>query len=247
MSLRTAALCILLVATGCVTQARQKKAATHTQLGVAYLRERNVPSAIGELQAAVKADPRNWAAQNKLGLAYLAAGATDKSVRCLEKAVQLNPTNAEVQNNYGLVLMRAGRVEEAVTAFEVAIEDLTYRRPSLPLSNLGHALYLLNRNEEAVRVLDQAVARAPNLCEARFNRGLAWEALGKAERALEDMEAVIALCGEQATGAYLEAGQLLLARGDRNGACTYLLTAVEGAPGTPLAEAAQALRTRECT
>lgn len=246
MSLRSTALLAALLGTACITQARQQKAATHTQLGVAYLRERNVPSAIGELQAAVKADPRNWAAQNKLGLAYLAAGATDKAVDCLATAAKLNPENAEVQNNYGLVLMRVGRVEEAVTAFEVAIEDLTYRRPSLPLSNLGHALYLLGRNEEAVRVLDQAVARAPNLCEARFNRGLAWEAMAKPDRALEDMEAVIALCGEQATGAYLEAGQLLLQRGDRNGACTYLLTAVEGAPSTPLADAAHALREREC-
>lgn len=246
MTARTLALLLAALTAGCVTSARQQKAATHTALGVAYLRERNVPSAIGELQTAVKADPRNWSAQNKLGLAYLAAGATEKSVVCLEKAAKLNPKSAEVQNNYGLVLMRVGRTEEAVTAFEAAIDDLTYRRPSLPLSNLGHALYVLGRHEEAVQVLDQAVSRAPNLCEARFNRGLAWGAMGKADRALEDMEAVIALCGETATGAYLEAGRLLLERGDRNGACTYLLTAVEGATGTALAETARDLREREC-
>lgn len=237
---------LLALSLGCVSQKRRESSATHTRLGMSYLREGNVPGSVEELQRATKSDPRNWSAFNKLGLAYMAAGALDRAEQASARAVRLNPESAECLNNYGMVLMRLGRVEDAVPVFEKAIQDLTYRRPSLPLSNLGHALYLLGRNEEAISVLDQAVQRAPNLCEARFNRALAWEAIGKPTRALEDMESVVALCGDDTPGAYLEAGRLLIAQRDRNSGCSYLLSAAEGAQGTALADAARALRELEC-
>ena len=245
---RTVGLLGVLVAlsAGCVSQKRRDSAASHASLGVAYLKEGNVPGSVEELQRATKSDPRSWQAFNKLGLAYLAAGAPDRAEQALSRAARLAPDNAEVLNNYGLILMRLGRIDEAVPVFEHAIKDLTYRRPSLPMSNLGHALYLLGRNEEAIAVLDQAVQRAPNLCEARFNRGLAWDAIGKPGRALEDMESVVALCGDDTPGAYLEAGRLLISQSDRNGGCSYLLSAQEGAEGTALAAAARSLREQEC-
>ena len=73
--------------------------------------------------------------------------------------------------------MGQSRLDESITAFETAITDLTYRRPAVPLSNMGMALYLSGDHQRAVKTLDRAIDRAPNLCQAFFHRGLANKAL----------------------------------------------------------------------
>lgn len=230
---------------GCVSSKRQESAGARTGLGAAYLQEGNAPAAVEELRKATKLDPRNWNAWNKLGLAYLAQGAVEEADEAFQKALKIAPENAEVNNNYAYLLTRMGRYEEAGAYYEAALDDLTYRKPALVLSNWGHALFLAGRHEEAVARLDQAVQRAPNLCQARFNRGLALEAVGRTTVALEDFEAVISLCGEDAAGAYFQAGKLLLDQQDRAGACEYLRTAA-GDRGSELGRAAADLHAREC-
>ena len=104
--------CVLAV--GCVSEARQKKAASRTTLGNAYLREGNLAGAVGMLEEASRADPRNWSAWNNLGLAYMSVGAAEKAEKAFKKAIKLVPDKAEVLNNYGTLLTRLGRLDEAV-------------------------------------------------------------------------------------------------------------------------------------
>jgi Tfp pilus assembly protein PilF len=236
---------------GCVSMKKQDQAGARVGLGAAYLQEGNSPAAVEELQEAVKLDPRNWNGWNKLGLAYLSQGATDRAEVAFRKALKLAPDNAEVNNNFAYMLSRTGRYDEAAVYYQAALEDLTYRKPALVLSNWGHTLYLAGRYEEAVARLDQAVQRAPNLCQARFNRGLALEAAGRKTPALEDFEAVISLCGDEAAGAYLQAGKLLLEQKDKAGACEYLRTATRMSSDprgreSELGRAAADLHAREC-
>jgi len=236
----------LLLATGCISTARQESAGAQVRLGAAFLQEGNAPDAVRALQEATRLDKRNWNAWNKLGLAYLKQGAPDLAESAFLKSLDLVPDNAEVNNNYGYMLVRMGRYEEALPRFDAAMRDLTYRKPSLVLSNWGHALYMLERYEEAEQKLDQAVARAPNLCQARFNRGLVREVRDDKGRALDDFEAVIQLCGDSAAGAYYRAGRVLLDLDDKRGACTYLRTAAEDGARTDLGDAAADLHAREC-
>ncbi len=231
---------------GCVSAARQEKAAGRVGLGAAYLREGNVPSAVSTLEEAARLDPRNWAAHNKLGLAYMAAGAAEDAEKAFERALKIEPEEPEVLVNYGNLLARTGRLEEAAVAFETAAASLTYRKPSLALSNLGLVRLRLGQHEQALLALDQAIRRAPNLCQAHFNRGLVHSEMGTADLALDDFEAVIEMCGEDATGAYLEAARLLLHGNERNSGCTYLLTAVQDGGNTPLGREARKLHQREC-
>ncbi len=247
--MRLSAIALLLplaVSTGCISSARQESAGAQVRLGAAYLLEGDSPSAVRALQEATTLDRRNWNAWNKLGLAYFKQGAPDRAEVAFRKSLELVPESAEVNNNFGYVLTRLGRHEEALPHFATALDDLTYRKPSLVLSNWGHALYMLERYEEAEQKLDQAVARAPNLCQAHFNRGLVREALDDKARALDDFEAVIQMCGETAAGAYYRAGRVLLELDDKRGACTYLRTAAEDGARTDLGDAAADLHAREC-
>ena len=142
--------------------------------------------------------------------------------------------------------MNQGRLDESIEAFETATQDLEYRRPAIPLSNLGFALYQAGRYDESLRRLDEAVRRAPNLCQARFNRGLVHKALGSPGTALDDFDAVIELCGEDALGAYVQAAPLLFAQGQVDAGCAYLGTVLQQAPESELGRTARALREEEC-
>jgi type IV pilus biogenesis/stability protein PilW len=235
-----------LSATGCISAARQEKAAGRVTLGAAYLREGNLAGAIETLEEGARLDKRNWAAWNKLGLAYMAAGAYEKSEDAFLKAIDLLPEEAETLTNYGSMLIRAGRLDEAVAVLEQAAQDLTYRKPAIPLSNLGYAHLQLGHTDRAITILNDAIRRAPNLCQARFVRGLAYSEANQPERALADFDVVIQLCGDEATGAYYQAGKLLLETDKRNEGCTYLLTAMQEAADSELGEQSRALHGTAC-
>ena len=170
----------------------------------------------------------------------------EEAEKAFKRSIRLAEGRAEIHNNYGLLLMKMERREEAIAQFEVALKDLTYRSPALAMSNLGYALYLEQRHEEALRYLSEAIARAPQLCPAQFNRGLVYRELGDPELALVDFQDAAERCGEEATGAYYQAAELLLAQGDAYAGCIYLEELAELEPHTQLGRQARELRARSC-
>ncbi len=244
--MRRLALALTFAAVACTTAARREKAVTRVDLGTAYLREGNPQSAITVLEQATRYDRRNWDAWNKLGLAYSAQGAPDLAERAFKRALRLAPDKADVNNNYGLFLMEQGRLDDAIEHFETATRDLTYRNPALVLSNLGFALLQAGLTDRAIRTLEEAVKRAPNLCQARFNLGLAHEKKGDAEAAVEDFQAVMTLCGDEAPGAWYHGALALFDTGDVRGACTWLHEVVRKVPGTDLGDKAADLWQERC-
>lgn len=239
---------VLALALGsCITANRQKRAAAHAELGTAYLREGNAADAIKVLRDAVRLDPRNWNAWEKLALAYSAQGAADLAERAFERAIRLDPKNAEINNNYGLFLLSQGQIGAAIAHFETALEDVTYRKPALVENNLGYALFLEKRTDEAIATLDDAIRRAPHLCQARLHRGMAYRQRGDDDHALQDFETVIQLCGSDMPSAYLEAAPILIERGQKAAGCAYLDEAVAHGKDDQLRRAASRLREQECS
>jgi len=237
---RRAFLLLVPLLAACVTPREAARARAQADLGSAYLREGSTESAIASLQEAVRLDPRNWAAWSHLGMALAAKGQPAKAEEALERAVRLAGDRAEPHLNYGVVLFGMGRVDEAVAQYEAALADLTYRKPALILNDLGFALYSRGDLERADEVLSEAVRRAPNLCQARFNLGLVKRARHQDDDALSTFEEVLTMCPDEAVGAWFQAGTLLLDRGDRERAATYLGEVVKRAPGTEAARAATA-------
>ena len=153
---------------------------------------------------------------------------------------------AEVHNNYGLMLLNEDRVDEAIEHFTIALADLSYRNTALILNNLGQAHYKNKDFDSSITVLSQSIARAPNLCQARFNRGLTYRALAKNDLALEDFQEVISLCGDVATGAYFQAAEIYIAQGDLPAGCSYFQTVIREAGRSPLAKHATQQHAEQC-
>lgn len=223
----------------CVTPQRVERSSARTVLGAAYLSEGNPGDAIVALEEATKLNPRNESAWEKLAMAYYAQNATELSRKAFEKSVRLNPTKAEIRNSYGLMLLNEGDVEAAIEQFEIALADLTYRNSALILNNLGQAYYQNKQYESSVQVLSQAIGRAPNLCQAKFNRAFSYQELNRTDLALQDFQEVITQCGDVATGAYYHAATLMLELGDIAGGCNYLRTVVRESKIPSLTKQAQ--------
>jgi Tfp pilus assembly protein PilF len=235
----------ILLSVSCVTPQKQKRAESRIMLGSAYLKEGNIPGAIGVLQEATQFNPRSAEAWEKLGLAYYAQNEPDYAEKAFKRSLRISPERAETNNNYALVLLDQQRYDEAIVHFTLATKDLSYRNTAMVLSNLGRTQQLNNQLEDALNTLNYAIRRSPNLCIARFNRGLVLKDLTQNIAALEDFKVVIKLCGESATGAYYQAA-LLMHPTDAPAACAYLQTVINESLGSSLAIQATQSHTELC-
>ena len=230
---------------GCVTQQQIRRSQSRTQLGTAYLVEGNAPQAIRTLQEATKLNPRNAQAWEKLGLSYASQGAYDQAEDAFLRSLKIEE-RAETHNNFGLMLLAVKRYEDAIPHFEAASADITYRNIAISLNNLGQTYHMLGRNQEALRSLNNSIRRAPNLCQARFTRGIVHRSLTMQAKALSDFQEVIRLCGDSAFGAYYQAAELLIENEDMPAACSYLETIQREAPNTPLSAQAKVTHKEAC-
>ena len=94
--------------------------------------------------------------------------------------------------------------------------------------------------------MTQAVQRAPNLCQARFNRAFSYQALERDDLALQDFNEVIELCGDTAIGAYYHAAELMFELQDITGACNNLRTVVRETGRSTLGRRAEAMHNEKC-
>ena len=211
----------------CVTAEKARKSDTRTDLGTAYLKEGNTPGAVEALRQAAALNPQNATAWERLGLAYMASDAPEQAEDAFQRAMRVGTVTepARVHYNYGLLLLKLERYEDALEQFNITLSDLTYRTPAKALNSKGYTLYAMGRYDEAIATLTKAVQRTPKLCQARFHRGLSYQAKAQHSQALEDFESVIQSCGDEATGAYYHAAMSLFPLGEQDAACTYLRTA----------------------
>ena len=239
---------LLLTLFSCVTAENARKSDTRTDLGTAYLKEGNAPGAVEALRKATQLNPQNATAWERLALAYMASNAHELSEEAFKRSIRLGTSEepARVVYNYGLLLVKLGRNDEALAQFDLTLADLTYRTPAKALNSKGYTLYEMGRYDEAIETLSDAVRRVPKLCQARFHRGLAYQATDEHQSALEDFETVIQTCGEKAMGAYYHAAEALFTLGEKDAGCTYLRTALREAKTDAFSKQIRTLAAREC-
>ena len=224
---------------GCVGPQKQRRAQARVELGSAYLKEGTTELAIATLVEATELDPRNLDAWDRLALAYMKRGALEEAEESFKKALKLNPESAQVNLNYSYLLLNVDRAPEAIASLEMALKDLTYRQPAKVLNNLGYACYLDGQYVRAILHLREAVIRSPNDCQAWFNLGLAQEANGLGEDAIESFDRVIMICPTEAQGSYFRAADLMMAADRGEEAVHYMQQSCLSDPGSDVGQMAQ--------
>ena len=234
------ALIISVVLVGCVGPERALRSSARTDLGVAYFREGAPEDAVSALEEAVRLDPRNWRAHNALAVVYIAKGRPELAEASFRRALGVAPDEAEVLVSFGTYLVRNGRLDEGLEAYGAALRDLDYRNPAVVHSNLAYALTLARSPDDAVSHAREAIRRAPDLCEAHYNLGLALEARGDPLGAMEAYRRQVEVCPNESIGARLRLGCVQFSVGMREEGAAVLDTVAAAAPQSVFADRAHA-------
>ena len=168
---------------------------TRFSLAMAYLRLDRRDWGRDELQKLSQGDP-----QNPLYLYWLAkldydARAYTPAISKLRRVIELDPNMMRAYNNLGLCYDSMGRFDEAVQNFARAIElNRRQEQPSAwPPLNLAVSLISLNRLDEAMARLQEALSYNPKFPQAHYQLGLVLVKEGKFKEAIAPLQQAIEL------------------------------------------------------
>jgi len=176
---------LLLMLSACATsQAVQKKASYHYQMGLSYLGENNITGALVELTEAEKYDSDNPDLQFNLGRAYFLKEHYDIAEQKFIRALKLKPEFSEARLNLGLVYLQLKRWDEAVFQFKLVTEDIFYQNHDLAAVNLGIAYMNKGEYGRALVTLRSVVENDPRNPIAKVYLGQVYLKADKVELAI---------------------------------------------------------------
>ena len=168
-------------------QAKPNAAATHRELGYAYLTNSAWPQAAQSLRQALRFAPDDLEVRYHLAEALAEAGELDARLSELETIVQKMSTYTPAQYQLGIEYLDRDRLEDAAKAFR-SVES---QQPQLPHGAVGLGEVALARGnpQSAVEHLERALELAPGERYAQLQLGQAYAQLGQVERARAFSEA----------------------------------------------------------
>lgn len=204
--------CAALVGCASSSPDMKKEAAARMQMGVTYLEQRNLPSAMRELVKASELDPDNPEIDMALGLAYQARGDQGKSEEHFRNAIRKKPDYAEAHNNLGIVLSNLGRGEEAIREFEAAASNVMYPTPERAYYNMGEEHRRRNNFAKAEEAYRRAISLNDRYVDAYLRLALLQGDGGRSADAARTLEACVSLVPAHGP-AWMDLGRIYLSLG----------------------------------
>jgi len=127
-----------------------------------YLAAGRLPEAEEQLRAVLTRDKRNVRAMLALAAMYAMAGRQEEVGQIYRQVSRLG--GARYRHLYGAYLFSQGKREDALAEFQAAVREAPADRDAR--SRLVAALLILDRPQEARRILDSALARNPRDIDA---------------------------------------------------------------------------------
>jgi len=168
--------------------------------GDAHFNRGNTLRALGRLEEALASydralalRPQDPEALNNRGVALNELDRPEEALAAFERALALRPAYAEALNNRGIALQRLGRLEEALASYDRAralrpgFADAVANRVGV-LRLLRAQVQEQDRQAEAAKYFEAAIAENPDDAEAHWNLSLALLALGDYERGWREYE-----------------------------------------------------------
>ena len=156
--------------------------------------------------------------------ALSATGLSDDARVILQQAAKKWPRDAGLHNALGILSMDADDVAVAVEHFERAVHF--DRENSDHLNNLGFALLVAQRHDEAIEVLRSALRADSSRVQTRNNLGFALVAAGREDEAWRVFKAA----SRSPADAHYHVGVGLERRGDVDSASSAYQRAIEADP-----------------
>jgi tetratricopeptide (TPR) repeat protein len=159
-----------------LTELASTRAAEEYNRGTKFLETGRLAEAIDCLRRAAALKPDDSRTLNDLGVAWKQAGRPDLAEAAYRAALVAEPSSPAIWFNLGNAHRESNRLEDAALCYRKTLEATPQDHKAL--INLAVTLKELHRFAEALECLDLALAEAPDLAEARFDRSLIWLAQG---------------------------------------------------------------------
>ncbi|MBL9113871.1 MAG: tetratricopeptide repeat protein [Verrucomicrobiaceae bacterium] len=184
--------------------------------------------------ATIDKNPRAWIALNNHGLALAMEGKLDEGIEFLKRAIAVRPVYPKAYNNLAGAYMRQKDYEAAVEASEIAAtQDPTHA--GIARMNIGGALFMLGRKEEALEQFYAAVYQWPTNAMFWSNLAQVQAAAGEAEKAQSSLAQAQNLKGRQETtnptkvsaDDHFEQSEVMMRNGQQREAVARLISVVD--------------------
>ena len=241
-----AALCTVCgLGTGCLTTVSSEpevdpiaKAASIRNVGSDYLRQGKYAMAIRTLQDAQRQNPSDPVTYFSLGEAFRSKGLLPEAeanlLLSLEKFPNSqDPNYQEATLTLATVYIQMERYPEAEVLCQILIDDPTYARPWIALTNRGWAEYKSGRFPEAQASYEEALDFRSDYALARFNLGQLDQAQSRWLSAIRQLE--LASESKQLSPiaqaeAHFRMGEIYITLGRKDKAIEHFRAAEEKAP-----------------
>ncbi|HVW21469.1 MAG TPA: tetratricopeptide repeat protein [Opitutaceae bacterium] len=208
-------------------------------LGNALLKAGRYGEAAGELEAALRLQPRYVDAQEALATADYHLGRREQAAAGYRRVLDWNPGYAEAQDNLGLLAEEDGRWSEAAGRFEEALRlqpRWADARAHLAgaLARQGNEAFRRGGAAAAAEAYRRALALDPGDPEVHVDLGLALSAAGRLAEAQGEFEAALRLRPDDGPAHYNLANSLAQA-GRLGEAAPHYQAALRADPGNAAA------------
>lgn len=187
----------------------KREASARMQMGVTYLEQRNLPSAMRELTRAAELDPDNSEIAMTLGLAYQQRGDIEKSEEYLRRAIRLDPDNAPAHNNLGNILSLQGKGDEAIREYEKAVSNILYPTPEFGYYNMGREYARRKELPKAELMYRRAIAMSPSFLDAYRGLAMVQFEQGQGKESIRTLERLVEVAPSHARG-WIDLGSMYL-------------------------------------
>ena len=213
--------------------ASQKQASYHYQMGLSYLGENNITSALVELTKAEKIDPDNHELMNYLGLVYYRKNKLDISEKKYLRAIALKPDYSDARNNLAVTYLEMKRWDDAIYQLKLVIDDIFYQNQVAAGINLALAYFGKGDFNQSLATLRPLAVNNPANPMIRFTMGRVYYAMEKMDLAVGEYRKAIEMYGNYAQAHY-NLALATLKQGDKKGAATSFREVVRIAPDTEI-------------
>jgi type IV pilus assembly protein PilF len=146
----------------------ENAATANTQLGIAYLRQGDLPLAKEKLDRALMENPNEPQVHSARAMLFERMNEQKEADREFKTALSLAPHDPDVSNNYAVYLCQIGRTDEGVRRFEEVARNALYRTPWVAYTNAGVCLRTAKRHPDAAKNFTQALLIRPSFAEAVY-------------------------------------------------------------------------------
>jgi tetratricopeptide (TPR) repeat protein len=133
-------------------------------LGLSYMKKKEMDSAITALQKAAELNPQSLEVVFALGESYFVKGDIEKALQSFSRAIELKPESATAHYDLGLAYYKLNKNEEALAQFDKAIE-LNPNGASV-YYQAGLAAIRLESFDRAIKYFEGFLKIEPNAPEA---------------------------------------------------------------------------------